>query len=527
LVGGNQAAFMTGMRVRAIHSDTPTYFLEGNANYIGGGSLLITVDKFNGSGSHNSWTFAVAGEVGQTGATGATGSSGVIAVTAPITNSGTSTSANLGFDQSGRTLAQSQVTGLTTALDLKAALTANQTFTGTQTLIPGSTIVPLIVRAHSSGTANILTVQSSTPTVLAGINNIGQVFTGSTVPLVSSTFNAQLSVKGPTTTTAVPIAIFEQGVTGTGNLSEWRASGGTTPLAKISSDGSLLAANLSAPVGGYTSYGDYLWSTNVAGLNYNSAAYISPKFTDHRGYVVKGQSSQTGDLIQTQRSDSTILSGINANGQIYSGLTTIKGSTVALTAATYNSATSVTFQYAGTTSLVTAGQLVTVAGCTPSNLNGTWAVASISGSSGAWTFIVAGSGFTANGSAFGTFQLPAQASITASSAGTVGLVVKGVANQTSNLQEWQDSNGNIQVRVDSSGNILASTLRTIGLNTNISEQNSGISITGSRATGQATSPGSNKATLYFRDGTNAGTLKLVVRAGAAGAETTILDNIPQ
>ena len=33
--------------------------------------------------------------------------------------------------------------------------------------------------------------------------------------------------------------------------------------------------------------------------------------------------------------------------------------------------------------------------------------------------------------------------------------------------------------------------------------------------------------MYYRDGTNAGTLKLVVRAGAAGAETTILDNIPQ
>jgi hypothetical protein len=35
------------------------------------------------------------------------------------------------------------------------------------------------------------------------------------------------------------------------------------------------------------------------------------------------------------------------------------------------------------------------------------------------------------------------------------------------------------------------------------------------------------ARLYFLDGTNAGTLKLVVKAGAGGAETTILDNIPQ
>ena len=42
----------------------------------------------------------VQGPAGATGATGATGSSGVIAVTAPITNSGTSTSANIGVDLS-------------------------------------------------------------------------------------------------------------------------------------------------------------------------------------------------------------------------------------------------------------------------------------------------------------------------------------------------------------------------------------------------------------------------------------------
>jgi hypothetical protein len=48
-----------------------------------------------------------------------------------------------------------------------------------------------------------------------------------------------------------------------------------------------------------------------------------------------------------------------------------------------------------------------------------------------------------------------------------------------------------------------------------------------KQTAQAASPGAGNAHLYFRDGTNAGTLKLVVRAGASGAETTILDNIPQ
>jgi hypothetical protein len=48
-----------------------------------------------------------------------------------------------------------------------------------------------------------------------------------------------------------------------------------------------------------------------------------------------------------------------------------------------------------------------------------------------------------------------------------------------------------------------------------------------KANATMSNPGANTGRLYFRDGTNSGTLKLVVIAGASGAETTILDNIPQ
>ena len=61
----------------------------------------------------------IQGIKGDTGDTGATGSSGVISVTSPITNSGTSTSANIGINQSGLTISQSQVTNLTTDLNAK------------------------------------------------------------------------------------------------------------------------------------------------------------------------------------------------------------------------------------------------------------------------------------------------------------------------------------------------------------------------------------------------------------------------
>lgn len=61
----------------------------------------------------------------------------------------------------------------------------------------------------------------------------------------------------------------------------------------------------------------------------------------------------------------------------------------------------------------------------------------------------------------------------------------------------------------------------------MAEENSGGRLTMTRQTAASTNPGANVAKFYLRDGTTAGTLKFVVRAGASGAETTILDNIPQ
>ena len=70
---------------------------------------------------------------GPPGADGPAGPSGVISVDAPITNTGTSTSAVLGLDQSQITIAQSQVTNLVSDLEAKAPV-ASPTLTGTTTV---------------------------------------------------------------------------------------------------------------------------------------------------------------------------------------------------------------------------------------------------------------------------------------------------------------------------------------------------------------------------------------------------------
>ena len=75
------------------------------------------------------------GDKGDTGAKGAQGSSGVVSVTAPITNTGTSTSAVIGIDQTGLTVTESQVTNLVT--DLAAKVPTSRTISTTAPLTGG------------------------------------------------------------------------------------------------------------------------------------------------------------------------------------------------------------------------------------------------------------------------------------------------------------------------------------------------------------------------------------------------------
>ena len=107
-------------------------------------------------------------------------------------------------------------------------------------------------------------------------------------------------------------------------------------------------------------------------------------------------------------------------------------------------------------------------------------------------------------------------------AAIIGAVIRGAASQSANLLELQNSSGGILAQISASGD-----LRVAQDYGRILQAFGGATLQLTKMTQQTGNPGANNARLYFRDGTTAGTLKLVVRAGAAGAETTILDNIPQ
>jgi hypothetical protein len=81
--------------------------------------------------------------------------------------------------------------------------------------------------------------------------------------------------------------------------------------------------------------------------------------------------------------------------------------------------------------------------------------------------------------------------------------------------------------VESNGIIRGLSVATNTSYATLSDENSGGRIRLTKMSSSATAPGADLAKIYLVAGTVPGTLKLVVRAGAAGAETTILDNIPQ
>ena len=137
------------------------------------------------------WETAVVGAQGPTGDTGATGPSGVIAVTAPITNSGTSTSANIGVDQTALVIAKTQVSG--TAVVVADLASASVNFASTA----GTAIF-----ATNAGTASYSVTSG---TAVYGINAGTAVYATNAGTAVYAT-NAGTAVYADTAGTAAPSA---------------------------------------------------------------------------------------------------------------------------------------------------------------------------------------------------------------------------------------------------------------------------------------------------------------------------------
>ena len=314
----------------------------------------------------------------------------------------------------------------------------------------------------------------------------------------------------------VPLAI--KGFSGqTGDLLQIQNNGATN-LAVVSSSGTFRTAGL-------------ITAGNVSNVLGQLTVYSTA--TSRIGAVIQGSSGQTADLQQWQNSGSTAIAKVDKNGAVSANYFGPSGA--GLLGYLDWTGSSPLLQTGGT---AVVGLRVRGAASQTANLQ-EWQASdgstkSYIDSNGRVMSQTAGNfGGLSAGQAFLGVQ---------TQAGVVGLLVKGAASQSANLQEWQNSAGTVLAKVDSAGGASFSSgnatitsggiIRGLQVSTNVDysslrEENSGGLLRLTKQTAAAANPASGQAKIYLRDGTNAGTLKLVVRAGAAGAETTILDNIPQ
>jgi hypothetical protein len=566
---------------------------------------------------------------------------------APLTGGTVTSTGIVGLDQTALTVAQSQVTGLSTALAGKANLTGGNSLTGTQTLtasgaantpltlvaasgqtadlfstaggarIPaggnyfiapginatysfGATaglpsVVAAVIKGAASQTADLAQFQLSDGTVRLKIGPNGRMAFGSPATELNS---AILSVSSIFTTNP---AIVARGVASqTANLQEWQDSSGNV-LFQVEPAGGIRVKNtggntqFSASAGGIygvslglassfsntavlalqpfgatttgaivrgaasqsanlqewqTSAGSVVAQVNSAGAIFSNSTIsttadvrvangvISYGYTgtysatisvaggtptnEATAIIKKRNTSETGSFIEYQSSASAVLGGRNANAQIFTGstapLTTAVGGATTAASGTGTTATLTTTSNHN----LAVGDRITVAGVTPTAYNGTFIVTAAATNSVSYASTATGAQTVA-----GTVSVDAQASITSRSAATAGLIIRAVSGQSTDLQQWQNSAGGVMAKLIAGGNLYATDFRTFSSYGILGESNSGGRIVLTKQTAATPNVGAGVGNIYFRDGTNAGTLKLVVRAGAAGAETTILDNIPQ
>lgn len=140
------------------NNNNDAYIVDEDGNlYVWDGSQWVDAGQIVGP----------VGPTGATGDTGATGPSGIVSVTGPITNTGTSTEAVIGFDY---TTADSTYVKLTTSSG------STQAIYGVNQFISNATMAsPLIARGMTGQGAPLQQWQNNSGTAVASVTATGRL----------------------------------------------------------------------------------------------------------------------------------------------------------------------------------------------------------------------------------------------------------------------------------------------------------------------------------------------------------------
>jgi hypothetical protein len=176
---------------------------------------------------------------------------------------------------------------------------------------------------------------------------------------------------------------------------------------------------------------------------FNALTQVNAQAPGNIMFTLKRALNHFADQMQLKMSTGAILAGFNAIAQFFTGstspvLTAVGGATTAAS----GDGTTATLTLTSASNLA-VNDLITVAGVTPTGYNTTSATVTAVSNTSPYTVSYLNT-TTGSQTVAGTVSTPAQVSITARSAGTKGIVVKGATSQVANLQEWQDSTGAIK-----------------------------------------------------------------------------------
>jgi hypothetical protein len=346
---------------------------------------------------------------------GPTGPSGVIAVTSPITNSGTSTSAQLGFDQAAQD----------TTNDARYARLAGATFTGD--ILGGSTF-------SAFNTTNNLTIGKSTGyTNITATNNI---LSGGTIQSPGGsdiTITDNYSVRDVYAPSGNSSQIINIGTGNTSEIPEAEAfinvnigtGTGTARSIIIGSTGSFTQINGSLSLPGSISTGN-IDATSLY-LSGNLTVNGTTTTIDSATLTVNDKNIELGSVLSDSKygiisstATTTTMTGTNTNGIIpgmaltkssgtgaFGGVTTVtsvdSATQFTFTSASANTAGELVFNVIGPSNTSANGGGITLKGTTDKTFN--WLNATSAWTSSEHISLASGKNLLLNGSTSGTITL--------------------------------------------------------------------------------------------------------------------------